>query len=433
MSQENNIRKFFKMTVLFLYRFFYLVFSPLILGLLAYRLIKGKEDRARFGERLGFSQKQRPAGKLVWMHGASVGECLSMLPLVKKLLDADKKLHIMVTSGTVTSAALMEKRLPERAFHQYIPIDSPFAARRFVRYWHPQVVLWFESDFWPNLLYAVRARDIPLILLNGRISDRSFARWRKFSGIISSIQKLFTLSFGQTKEDARRLEILGAPQVVSVGNLKFAAVCPPFDTTELKTLKKLIGSRPVWCMASTHAGEEEMGAFVHIQLEKEYKNLLTVLVPRHPNRADDIEEMLIKKKLQVARRSRGDKIMPQTQVYLADTIGEMGLLYQLAPFVFVGGSLVPFGGQNMLEPMRLHRTVFIGPYAFNFREIVARSKSANALIEVADKEALCKRLTAFFLKPAEAEKFAAQAEKLATSEMSVLDRVYRILHEKAGL
>lgn len=421
------------MTVLFLYRFFYLLLSPLILLFLLYRLIKKKEDRSRFNERLGFPKHKRPSGKLIWMHGASVGECLSMMPLVKKLLDSDKKLHIMVTSGTVTSAALMEKRLPERAFHQYIPIDSMGAAKRFVRYWNPQAVLWFESDFWPNLLSAIHAQDIPLVLLNGRISDRSFAKWQKFPAFIRYIQHLFTLSFGQTKEDARRLEVLGAKTVVSTGNLKFAAVYPPFDVSELKKMKQDIGGRPVWCMGSTHAHEEEKGACVHQQLEKQYRNLLTVLSPRHPNRGDEIEHMLKKKKLRVARRSRNEPITPATQVYLADTIGEMGLIYQLAPFVFVGGSFVPFGGQNMLEPMRLHRTVFVGPHAFNFREIVAQAKEQEALIEVQDTEALCKWLTAFFLKPAEAEKIATRAEKMAASEMAVLDRVYRILHEKVGL
>lgn len=421
------------MTVLFLYRFFYFIFSPIIFVFLMYRLVKGKEDWKRFNERLGFVRMKRPVGRLVWMHGASVGECLSMLPLVKKLLEMDSNLHIMVTSGTVTSAQLMAKRLPSRAFHQYIPIDSPFAARRFVKHWYPQAVLWFESDFWPNLLYAVKSADVPLVLLNGRISDRSFARWQKFSGIIGQIQKLFTLSFGQTKEDARRLEMLGASHVVSVGNLKFAAVYPPFDAVELKDMKRLIGMRPVWCMASTHAGEEEMGMFVHMQLEKVYKNLLTILVLRHPNRANEVEQMLLKKKLRVARRSRQDKLTAQTQVYLADTIGEMGLLYQLAPLVFVGGSLVPFGGQNMLEPMRLHRTVLIGPHAFNFREIVSQAKVEGALIEVSDKEGLCKRLMEFFLKPAEAEQIATRAEQLATSEMDVLNRVYKILNDEIGL
>ncbi len=404
--------------------------SPLIGILLIIRWYRGKEDKQRIGERLGFFKRKRPAGRLVWMHGASVGECLSMLPLVKKLLDENKDLSVMVTSGTVTSAALMAKRLPKGAFHQYIPVDFPWAAKRFVRYWKPDLVLWFESDFWPNLLTAINKADIPLVLLNGRISDKSFVRWQKFSYMIGAIQQLFTISFGQTKEDARRLKVLGAKDVVSVGNLKFAATYPPFDLKELKTMKKSIGQRPCWCMASTHANEEEIGARVHKSIAREYKGLLTIFAPRHPNRADEIEKMCIKNGLTVARRSRGENITPRTDVYLADTIGEMGLIYQLSPYVFVGGSLIPFGGQNMLEPMRLHRAVIIGPHAFNFREIVAQAKKEKALKEVSGEKALTKQLLSFLTKPADAEKMAVRAEKMAISEMSVLDRVYDILHQR---
>ena len=421
------------MATLFLYRVLIVLFSPFIFIWLTIRYVKGKEDKQRFLERLGISKKTRPQGRLVWMHGASVGECLSMLPLVKKLLEENKDLSIMVTSGTVTSASLMAKRLPERAFHQYIPVDFPWATKRFVSHWKPTAVLWFESDFWPNMLMDIHNQNIPLILLNGRISDKSFTRWQKFSYTIRAIQSLFSLSFGQTKEDARRLEVLGAKNVVCEGNLKFSAVCPPFDMKELKTIKKLIGERPCWCMASTHSNEEEMGAFVHKEIQKEYKNLLTVITPRHPNRADEIEKMLCKNGLTVARRSRKENITAKVDVYLADTIGEMGLIYQLTPYVFVGGSLIPFGGQNMLEPMRLRRAVFIGPHAFNFREIVAQAKKGKALIEVEDKEMLVKKLLAFMAKPANAEKMSTRAEKMATSEMSVLDRVYRILHERYKL
>ena len=418
------------MTTLFLYRFLTIIGSPLIALLLLFRYYRGKEDKKRFGERLGFCCQKRPSGKLVWMHGASVGECLSMLPLVKKLIEENKNLSVMVTSGTITSAALMATRLPKGAFHQYIPVDFPWAAKAFVKHWQPNLVLWFESDFWPNLLSAINQAHVPLVLLNGRISDKSFARWQKIPVMIRSIQNLFTLSFGQTEEDARRLKILGAKDVISVGNLKFAATYPPFDLQELKNMKKIIGSRPCWCMASTHANEEEIGMKVHLEIMKEYVNLLTVIAPRHPNRADEIEKMFHKNGLTVARRSRGEQITSHTQIYLADTIGEMGLIYQLTPYVFVGGSLIPFGGQNMLEPMRLHRAVMIGPHAFNFREIVAKAKKSKALIEVADIQALTQQLLLFLMKPANAEKIAVRAEKIATSEMSVLDKIYTILHKR---
>lgn len=418
------------MAILFLYHLLTIVLSPVIAGLICVRYFRGKEDKKRFYERWGFPRKERPSTRLVWMHGASVGECLSMLPLVNKLLAENKNLSVMVTSGTTTSAALMEKRLPKGAFHQYIPVDFPGAGKRFIRYWKPDLVLWFESDFWPNILSDIHAANIPLVLLNGRISDKSFARWQKAGFMSRAIQSLFTLSFGQTKEDARRLTVLGAKAVESVGNLKFAATYPPFDLKELKDLKKAIGNRPCWCMASTHANEEEMGMHVHQSIQEEYVDLLTIIAPRHPNRADEIEKMMQKNGLRVARRSRGESITRHTQVYLADTIGEMGLIYQLSPYVFVGGSLIPFGGQNMLEPMRLHRAVMIGPHAFNFREIVAQAKKEKALVEVADTKALTSQLLSFLMKPAAAEKMAVRAEKMAISEMSVLDRVYDVLHKQ---
>lgn len=419
--------------VLFLYKILIYLFSPLILIYLGIRYLKKKEDHERFAERFGKAKRTRPVGRLIWMHGASVGECLSMMPLIKKILREDATAHVMVTSGTVTSAKLMVERLPDRAFHQYIPVDFPFAADWFVRHWKPDAVLWFESDFWPNVLNRIHCAGVPLVLLNGRISDRSFARWQKALWFIRPIQKLFTLSFGQTAEDARRLKLLGAPEVVSVGNLKFAATVPPFDRNVLADLLNQIGNRPRFCAGSTHSPEEISIADIHLAMKKNYADFLTVLSPRHPVRADEIEKMLKGRGLTVARRSRNEEITPKTDVYLADTIGEMGLIYQLADFVFVGGSLTPFGGQNMLEPMRLRRTVFIGPYAFNFKEIVARAKQENALIEVQSAAELIGNLMQLLKMPEEANIIAQNAEQMALSEMSVLDRVYDTLTQKGVL
>ncbi len=419
--------------VLFFYKVLIYLFSPLILIYLFIRYLRNKEDHQRFCERLGKATHARPVGPLIWMHGASVGECLSMMPLIKKILHKNEAAHVMVTSGTVTSAQLMKERLPERAFHQYIPVDFPFAANRFVSYWKPDAVLWFESDFWPNLLNRIHQEGVPLVLLNGRISDRSFKRWKKALWFIRPIQKLFTLSFGQTLEDAKRLSILGAPEVVSVGNLKFAATVPPFKRNILADLLNQIGNRTRFCAGSTHYPEEKFMAEIHQAMKQAYPDFLTILSPRHPGRADEIEKMLKGRGLTVARRSRQDKITPETDIYLADTIGEMGLIYQLADFVFVGGSLIPFGGQNMLEPMRLRRTVFVGPYAFNFREIVARAKQENALIEVQSAAELTGNLIQLLKTPEEANIIAQNAEQMALSEMAVLERVYDTLSEKEVL
>ena len=421
------------MISLFLYKVLFILATPILCILFCIRLIKGKENKTRFRERLGYPVVPRPEGKFIWMHGASVGECLSMLPLINRLLELDPLLHIMVTSGTVTSADLMQKRLPDRAFHQFIPIDSPWGTKAFVCHFKPDAVLWFESEFWPNLLSAIHRQGIPLILLNGRISDRSFRRWQKLPWIIKVLLGQFSLTLGQSPENAHRLQVLGSQHVDCVGNIKYAAGIAPFDEDELSKLKTDIGNRHCWTGASTHANEEQQMAEVHTMLKKNYADLLTVCVPRHPNRAEDIEKMCIQKGLKVARRSRHESIQNDTDFYIADTIGEMGLLYQLSDIVFVGGSLIPFGGQNMLEPMRLRRATIIGPHAFNFREIVATAKEKEALIEVADLNELSRTISDLFSNAQKISIIGEKGYELASSEMAVLDRLYDLLKKQGVL
>ncbi len=414
-----------------LYRILMLLAMPFIYIWLFIRKKKGKEDKKRFNERLGKNLPPRPSGKLIWMHGASVGECLSMQPLIKQILSKNKDVHIMVTSGTVTSAELMAKRLPERAFHVYIPVDFSRFAKRFVSHFKPDAVLWFESEFWPNILFEINQAGHPLVLLNGRISDNSFRRWKKFTWVIRFILGQFTLVFGQTKEDARRLQILGAKEAVCVGNLKCAAPPAPFDDDDLKDLLRQIGKRPCWIGGSTHPDEESQMADIHLKVMEKFPDLLTISAPRHPNRRTEICQAFQKRGLSVAVRTQNEKITPETQVYLADTLGEMGLIYRLAPIVFVGGSLIKFGGQNMLEPMRLGRSVLIGPHAFNFREIVATGKEKQALIEVVDKNEMAEKILFYLSHPEEMVVLGARAEELACSEMAVLERVYDALSERS--
>ena len=418
------------MISLFLYNFAWVLFSPLVVLLFLFRWLKGKEDSKRFKERLGCTGFQRPEGRLIWMHGASVGECLSMLPLIQKLLNEDKELHIMVTSGTVTSANLMAKRLPKRAFHHYLPIDFPGFTTRLIRHFKPDAVFWFESEFWPNALYAFKSAKVPFVLLNGRISDKSFKRWKKLPFVIKPLLHCFSLTLGQSPENEERLKKLGSPATACVGNIKCAAPASPFSKEELALLKKQIGYRHCWCGASTHNNEEEMIAEIHSHLKNDFPDLLTICVPRHPNRADELQKMFEKKGLHVARRSRKERITANTQIYLADTIGEMGLLYQLAPIVFVGGSLIKFGGQNMLEPMFWSKIVFVGPHAFNFKAFMTEGKKRKALREVPNAPALQEQVRYFLMHPEDGQKIGKRAHEMAVSEMAVLDRLYALLLEK---
>ncbi len=400
---------------------------PLIAAYLAVRKVKGKEDLSRFGERMGYAAKPRPDGKLVWMHGASVGETLSMLPLIDRIQKQYPDINILVTSGTVTSAQLMEKRLTGKAFHQYVPIDCVAQATRFVDHWKPDLVLWLESEFWPNILSVVSDRKIPVVLLNGRVSDRSLKRWRKMPRFSAQIQAMFAKTFGQTQEDADRLKALGAKDPQCVGNLKFAAAPLPVDADELKRMESQIGGRPCWTAGSTHAGEDAPVAEAHKKVKEKIPDLLTILAPRHPKRADEIEAILKQAGLSVARRSRKEDVTPETDVYLADTIGEMGLFYRLGRVAFVGGSLIEFGGQNIIEPARLGKAVLCGPYMMNFREIVARAKSADAVSVVDGAQGLADALTALLTD----EKLLATKQKnaleFATAESNVLDRLMPLL------
>ena len=253
---------------------------------------KGKEDIKRFNERVGRPTKSRPEGKLIWMHGASVGESISMLPLIQRLLEAYPDAHVMVTTGTLTSAEIMAKRLPERAFHQYLPIENPVFATRFIKHWKPDIALWFESEFWPAMLSCIKRKNIPLILVNGRISNKSFKRWQQFDFIIKEILECFTLCLGQSDEDEYRLRVLGAKNTLCLGNLKYAGLPLPVDENKKQEIAEQIKGRTVWLVSSTHDDEEFKIARFLKDLQKKVPNLLTFMAPRHPHRGIEIKEKL---------------------------------------------------------------------------------------------------------------------------------------------
>ncbi len=384
----------------------------------------GKEDIKRFNERLGKATLPRPKGKLIWMHGASVGESISMLPLIHRLLEVFPDVHIMVTTGTTTSADVMAKRLPERAFHQYFPLEHPLYAARFIRHWKPSLALWFESEFWPAMLSALKKRNIPIILVNGRISNKSFRRWQQFEFVIKEILSCFTLCLGQSDEDTYRLKVLGAKNTASLGNLKYAGLPLPVDETKKADLAEQFSGRNVWLVSSTHEDEEsKIGRFLK-DLAKKVPDLLTVIVPRHPHRGAPIKEKLEKDYgLNVSLRSADEKISKKTDVYIADTIGELGIFYELIDIVFVGGSLIAHGGQNFMEPSRARDAVLVGPHMHNFTDAMNRAKRADAVIQVNDVLELIDMVEKLFTNPDLLEAKRSLAYNWATSEAKVLDGI----------
>ncbi|HJW40020.1 MAG TPA: 3-deoxy-D-manno-octulosonic acid transferase [Rhizomicrobium sp.] len=348
-------------TGILLYRTATRVLAPAAPILLRRRGRRGKEHGDRAAERLGHAGVARPEGRLVWVHGASNGECLAALPLIEAL--TENGVNVLITSGTVTSAELMDTRLPKAAIHQFVPIDTPGATERFLSYWKPDVGLFVDSDLWPNLILGAHARGVKLALVNARISQRSFAGWRWARKTVAAILSAFDVCLAQDDEIAARFRVLGAPDVRVVGSLKEDAPPLPFDADALAGLKAAIGARPVLLAAQTHPGEDETILPAHDALRRTHQNLLTIVVPRHPARGADIA-MLCDTRSWV-RRSEGGTVTDETAVYIADTMAELGLFYRLAPFAFVGGTLIPVGGHNPLEPARLHCAVMAGPHVYN--------------------------------------------------------------------
>jgi 3-deoxy-D-manno-octulosonic-acid transferase len=372
--------------------------EPLARFFLKTRLKAGKEDEYRLDERRGIASLQRPSGGLVWVHGASVGETLSLLPVIERLIA--RGLKVLITSGTMTSARVIGKRLPPGAFHQFIPLDIPVYMSRFLDHWKPDLVLMAESDLWPNMIASIYRRSIPLILVNARISDRSYKRWMQFPKVARAILSCFSLALTQTSADSERLSVLGMTHVGVSGNLKFDVSAPPASPDTLAMFTGLLAGRTLWAAASTHPGEEEHIAQTHRQLDVRFPSLLTIIIPRHPERGDDIRAICEAKGLKVAQRSRHEPPSPDVNVYLADTIGEMGLFYRLVPVAFIGGSLVAHGGQNPIEPAKLGVALLHGPHVTNFSDVYAALAHARGAICVADGPNLTQSLAHLLYDPA---------------------------------
>ena len=414
-------------TGLALYRLAGRLGAPLVRRHLARRCQRGREDAARLGERFGTAGVARPAGPLIWLHAASVGESLSALPLLERIRGRWPDLAILMTSGTVTSARLMAERLPAGVIHQYIPVDLAPAVRRFLAHWQPSLGLLVESELWPNLLLEARQGRCELLLINGRMSAASTRSWGRFPPAIRLLLGQFAEIFAQSPEDLAHFQTLGAERARCLGNLKFAA--PPLraDADELERFTALLQGRPLWLAASTHPGEEAIAGKVHQALRARFPDLLTLIAPRHPDRGPAIADELSAAGLRIALRSRGESPGAETDAYVADSIGELGLWYRLAPAVFVGGSLVPKGGQNPLEPARLGRAILFGPHSSNFVRVCQEMTAAGAMRRVADGNELAEAVAGLLRDAAERERLGEAAKRYADVEAGVLDELVTAL------
>lgn len=368
------------------YRFAGAAVYPFVGAYVAWRASKGKEDPKRRSERYGYASRPRPAGPLVWFHAASVGETLAVVPLVESIVDFG--VNVVLTTGTVTSANLAVNRLGDRIIHQYVPLDLRPAVRRFLDYWDPDLAIIAESEIWPMTILELGARRVPQVLVNGRLSDRSFAAWQKRHHIAEALFENLAHVVAQSEVDGERFRALGARPVTVSGNLKVDTPPPPADEKSLTQLSRQIGRRKTWAAVSTHDGEEAVAAEVHTMLRARHPGLLTIIVPRHPGRAGALAADMAAQGLNVVRRSSGDKVTGDTDILLGDTVGEMGLYLRLTEIAFVGRSLTSQGGQNPLEPAMLDTAVLAGRNVQNFRDAYQRLVESGGARFVRDRDML---------------------------------------------
>jgi 3-deoxy-D-manno-octulosonic-acid transferase len=401
--------------------------GPLLELYLRRRLAAGREDAARFGERHGIASRPRPDGFLIWFHAASVGESMSMLRLLDRLLEERRDISILVTTGTVTSAAMVADRLKDRVIHQYVPVDRSAWVTRFLDHWQPDCAIWIESEIWPNLLSGIGRRRIPAALVNARMSAKSHARWSLAPHTIRQLLSCFDLCLAQTEEEADRLGALGARDVRYVGHLKFAADPLPADPQALEQLRLAIGTRPLWVLASSHEGEDEIAIAAHRRLAERFPDLLTVIVPRHTARGGTIADMVEAAGLTASQRSSGLPPSPNDAIYIADTMGELGIWYRLATIACVGGSLVPIGGHNPIEAAQLGCALLYGPHMFSVAGVAAELRAGNAAVIVSDDKTLADAIGWLLEDKAAAMAMAAAGRGIAERNRYVLDRAFAAL------
>jgi len=354
--------------MIFIYRFFFnliFIISPLIILV---RLIKKKENPKRFKEKIGFFTKHRSKGKLIWFHGASVGELQSIVPLLEKLEKSKKIDQILITSNTLSSSKVISKIKLKKISHQFFPIDNDLVIKRFINHWKPSLALFVDSEIWPNTLINLNKEKIPTILINARITRKSYKRWIKLKNFSKSIFNKFDLCLSSNKETVSFLKKLGAKNIKYFGNLKYSQTENEKIDIDNKTIK-FISKKTVWCASSTHNSEEKFAGLIHNKLKKKYKNLLTVIIPRHINRKEEIKKQLSNLGLKVHLHEPKTRIHQDTDIYLVNSFGKTKSFYSLIRNVFLGGSLIEHGGQNPLEAVRYNCNILHGPNVSNFKEI----------------------------------------------------------------
>jgi len=379
--------------MLILYNIAWILFLPLIIVMMIFRIILRKEDIMRIPERLGVPSAVRSTKGIIWIHAASVGESRVAITLTRNLVVLYPKHRILITTGTVTSANIVRSFASARIVHQFLPMDNALSVWLFFRYWKPNIGIFIESELWPNLV-SIGSKFCPLILVNARMSDRSFKKWKKYKIFAQIILQRFRHILCQSEIDTQRYQALGV-DAVCLGNLKYSGTQLDVNQSHLNVLYEMIGSRNVLLAASTHPGDEDIIANVHLKLKEKYPNILTIIAPRHVIRATEIKEMLLNKELSCSMRSGREAITSHTDIYIADTMGELGMLFNIAKVSFIGGSFKN-GGHNPIEAAYFDTHIVFGPNMSNFTEIAEEFLEHNAATQIQDSDELVECINKIF-------------------------------------
>tara|TARA_B100002052_G_scaffold219319_1_gene201297 strand:+ start:531 stop:1766 length:1236 start_codon:yes stop_codon:yes gene_type:complete len=401
---------------------FVFFFSPIII---VFRIFKGKEDILRFKEKIGFFSKKKNKGKLIWFHGASVGEIQSIIPLIEKFEKNKKIKQILITSNTVSSSLIIKNLRLKKTIHQFFPIDCNFISKKFLNYWKPSKAFFIDSEIWPNTINNLFKKNIPIFLLNGRVTKKSYERWKFFSSFAKSIFSKFDLCLSSNTETKQYLKKLGAKNIKIIGNLKFSQSENEKNNLD-KNIINLINSKKTWCASSTHYNEEEFCGKAHITLKKKYKNLLTIIIPRHINRIDTIETELNNLNLKVHLDEPRKKIDPNTDIYLVNSYGKTKLFYKACKNIFLGGSLIMHGGQNPLEATRYGCKVLHGPNISNFREIYKFLGKKNLSREITNQDQLVNYIIKHFNSKSNSKKIIKDLHSIG---VDILKKTYKEINK----
>lgn len=397
-----------------IYRFLSCLLYPFLIIILYFRVIKGKEDKERYKEKLGFYKILRPEGKLIWFHAASIGEFNAILPII---LFVAQKHKLLLTTVTLTAAKIAKANLPQNAIHQFMPFDSIVCVKRFLKYWHPDLIIWTESEIWPNIILESKAKKI---LINARISEKSFQRWNYFKKFASQILNQFSLILAQSEETKNHLKKLGFPNAEFLGNLKYVANNFNYNKQELEHIKTQTKDRLIIMAASTHPGEEVMMGGIYSSLKKKYPNILTIIAPRHVERAQAVLNDLVGMK--IVLRSKKEEIDQKTDILLVDTIGEFGLFYRLSKIVCMGGSWKKIA-HSFLEPAKLGNLIIIGPNIDNSREIAESFIKEEAAILALNEKEISQAIENYLLFPEQSQKIIDSATNIVEEMNQVKDKV----------